>query len=105
MKKSNLLKRGVLHSLGVIAYISLLIPIMTNGEKIFGAADNRVLSPLIFLLLFIISALVTGSLVLAKPLMLYLDGSKREAVRLLVYTGASLFIWLLIFMLILFLIK
>jgi len=105
MKKLNLLKRGLLNSLGVVAYIGLLVPIMSNGEKIFGAEDHRWLSPLVFLLLFIVSALVTSSLVLAKPLMLYLDGQKKEAVKLLFYTGASLFVWLIIFMIILILIK
>lgn len=105
MKKLSLLKQGFIHSLGVVVYVSLLISVMNNGNKIFGAEDNNLLSPLIAILLFIISALITGSLVLAKPIMLYFDGFKKEAIKLLFYTGAGLFVWLLIFMGILFFIK
>ena len=43
-----------------------------------------------FLMLFVFSALLTGYLVLGKPIMMYVDGQKKEAVRLLFYTGAVL---------------
>lgn len=96
---------AALNSFGTLIYIFLVSLIMSNGEKIFGAADNRVLSPIIFLLLFILSALVTGFLILGKPLMLYLDNQKKEGVRLLFYTGACLFVLLVFFAVVLFLIK
>jgi len=38
------------------------------------------------LLLFVCSAAITGFLVLGKPIMLYIDGKKKEAIRLLSYT-------------------
>jgi len=105
MKKISLLKRGLLNSLGVVIYIGLLVPIMNNGSKWFGEKDNPWLTPMLVLLLFIFSALVTASLVIVKPVMLYLDGAKKEALRLLFYTGASLFAWLVILMIVLLLIK
>jgi hypothetical protein len=40
--------------------------------------------------------LVTGGLILGRPIMLYLDGQKKEGVKLLFYTGASLFILLIL---------
>jgi hypothetical protein len=46
--------------------------------------------------MFVFSALVTGYLVLGKPIMMYMDGQKKEALRLLFYTGAFLFILMLI---------
>lgn len=38
------------------------------------------------LLLFVISATVTGFLILGKPITLYLDGAKKEAFRFLAMT-------------------
>lgn len=91
MKDSKLRVIAILDSLGVAAYVSLVSLIMKNGDKIFGRADSA-LSPVAFLLLFVFSALLTSGLVLGKPIMLYLDGQKKEGVKLLLYTGLSLFV-------------
>ena len=40
--------------------------------------------------IFILSALITGSLVLGKPILLYLDGQKKEGITLLFYTMIGL---------------
>ena len=71
---------------------------MNNAEKIFGKNDHPPMTGVVVLLVFILSALITGSLVLGKPIMLYLDGQKKEAVRMIFYTGASLFVLLLLAM-------
>ena len=42
------------------------------------------------LTIFVISASITGSLVLLKPAMLYMDGHKKAALQLFAYTVASL---------------
>jgi len=64
---------------------------MNNAEKIFGAKNNY-LTAIIILLLFILSALVTASLVLGRPVLYYLDGKKNEAIKLLFYTIGDLFL-------------
>lgn len=64
--------------------------IMRNGEKIFGKMENF-LGPIAFLLLFVLSASVVGALVLGRPILLYLDGFKKEAVKLFGYTVSWLF--------------
>lgn len=86
---------SILHSLGVLAYVSLVVLFMSNVQKIFGKNDN-IVAGIIILLIFILSALITGSLVLGRPIMLYLDGKKTEAVKLPFYTMASLFVLLLL---------
>ena len=86
---------SALNSLGVLAYVSLVVIFMNNAQKIFGN-DNPPLTGVVVLLVFILSALITGSLVLGKPIMLYLDGRKKEAVKMVFYTGASLFVLLLL---------
>ena len=86
---------SILNSLGVLAYISLLVTFMNNAQRIFGKNDNA-MTGVVALMIFILSALITGSLVLGRPIMLYLDGKKSEAVKLLFYTMASLFVLLLL---------
>ena len=81
---------SILNSLGVLVYVSLVVLFMNNAEKIFGKMNNNSFAPIIFLLLFVLSALITGSLVLSKPAMLYLDGQKKEGITLLFYTIVSL---------------
>ena len=97
MEKNKLIKRAALNSLGVVVYVFLVSLVLNNGERIFGAEDNELISPVIFLLLFVFSALLTSGLILGKPILLYLDGQKKEGVKLLMITGACLFVYLLIF--------
>ncbi|NCQ16603.1 hypothetical protein GW814_03075 [Candidatus Falkowbacteria bacterium] len=95
MDNKKLIYYGAAHSLGVLAYVSLLVLFLNNAQKLFGKNDN-VMTDVIMLLIFILSALITGSLVLGRPIMFYLDGKKTEAVKLLFYTTASLFVLLLL---------
>jgi hypothetical protein len=78
---------------------------MNNGNKIFGSSDNNLIAPILFLLLFVFSALLTGFLVLGKPLMLYIDGQKKDGVNLLFYTGTALFILLILVAILLIILK
>jgi|WetSurMetagenome_2_1015567.scaffolds.fasta_scaffold356998_1 hypothetical protein len=89
MKNSKLVWFSILNSLGVLAYVSLVVLFMSNAEKIFGKSDSA-LTGVIVLLVFILSALITGSLVLGRPIIYYLEGQKIEGVKLLVYTMISL---------------
>lgn len=81
----NLWQKGFVHSLATIAYISLVSLVMSHGDQIFGKMDNS-FSPIAFLSLFTLSSLVVGVLILGKPIMLYLDNKKKEAIELLSYT-------------------
>ena len=65
-----------------VAYVVFVSLFMSNGNRWFGPKDTA-LTPVFVLLLFVISAAVTGYLVAGKPLMLYLDGAKKDAVRFL----------------------
>jgi hypothetical protein len=58
---------------------------MNNAERIFGKMDS-VIGAIGFLMLFVLSAGVVGSLIVGKPIFMYLDGKKKEAVSLLVTT-------------------
>jgi hypothetical protein len=72
---------------------------MRNAEKMLGPEDN-LFSPIIFLTLFVLSAAITSSLILGKPILLFLNGEKTEAVRLFLYTIGWLAVALVILLII-----
>lgn len=96
MNNNYLVKRAIGDALGTAAYVFVVSQIMTHGNQLFGKIENNLLAPMVFLLMFVFSALVTGYLVLGKPILMYLDGQKKEAIKLLFYTGATLFVLMLI---------
>jgi hypothetical protein len=86
---------GAAHALAVFVYVFAVSWLLVNGEAIFGAIVG-LWGPLIMLLLFVLSAATTGTLVLARPIHLYVSGHKREAFEVLFYTLGFLFIILLL---------
>jgi hypothetical protein len=97
MTTSQYISKSLLSALGVFAYISLLVAGMANAENIFGADLERTapfIIPIFMLLVFVISATITGLLVLYKPITLYVDGMKKEAFTLLLSTIG----WLVVFL-------
>ncbi len=76
---------------GVFIYVALIATIMSNGNKIFGEKDTF-LTPIAVLLLFVLSATITGALVLGRPVWLYLANFKKDSVLLFVYTVGWLFV-------------
>lgn len=93
MKKPSYFSRSFVNATGVFVYIALISFLMFNTKTIFNGQDNF-LAPLFMLLLFVVSAAITGMLVLGKPILLYLDGLKKEAFFLFF---ATLW-WLVIFL-------
>jgi len=93
MKKSDYFLKGLINAAGVFAYVSGVAWLGFNNQAIFGKQASF-LMPLFVLLLFVISASVTGLLVLGKPIHLYLNGFKKEAFILLFATLA----WLVLFL-------
>lgn len=91
MNNRKIIIQGLINALGVIIYTSLIAWLIIKGEEIFGKMANF-WGPLAFLLVFILSAAIVGLLVFGRPILLYLDGSKKEAVKLLFYTLFWLFL-------------
>lgn len=82
-----------MNAAGVFIYVSIIAWFGFNSQKIFDKSPSMLI-PLFMLLLFIISALVTGLLVLGKPIHLYLSGFKKESFILLFSTLS----WLILFL-------
>lgn len=100
MKKSDYFLKSLVNAAGVFIYTSVVAWLGFNNQMIFGKPTNF-LTPLFVLLLFIISASITGLLVLGKPIHLYLNGLKKEAFTLLFATLAWLVFFLIVVVIVL----
>ena len=96
MRNTKMLTQGAINALAAVAYIAAVAGVMSNAENIFGPGPDDIRAPILFLMMFVFSALVMGLLFLGMPVMLFLDGKKKEAITLLTYTAASFFILLII---------
>ncbi len=87
MNKKTIIKRAFIHAVGAATYIALVATFMPIAGKIFGPDNNKnILGPMVFLMTLVISVAVMGMLIFGKPILLYLDGLKKEAVSLIIYT-------------------
>lgn len=82
---NNLVLKSLLSALGVFVYVLLVGVVVTNGERLFGGA-NGFWGPVSMLLLLVLSVAVVGVLIFGKPVFMYLDGTKKAAWALLLYT-------------------
>ena len=81
----QVLKTAALNASATAAYVIAVASFLFYAPKVFGPVKS-VLVPIAMLLLFVFSAALTGSLVLGKPALWYLDGKKKEALSLLIST-------------------
>ena len=96
----RMIKRAIINSVGTTAYIILVASFMFFLQSSFSDQKDTIIAPISALLLFVCSAAITGFLVFGKPVMLYLDGKKSEAVSLLSYTiGILVLITIIVFIL------
>ncbi len=95
MKKSDYLLKSFINAAATFVYVSAVAWFGFNSQAIFGK-QQTFLAPLLMLLLFVVSALITGLLVLGKPIHLYLSGLKKEAFVLFFAT----LVWLVLFLLV-----
>ena len=91
MKKPNLVLHSLGHSVLVLLYVGVVASIMRNGSHWFGVQDSA-WTPVAVLMLLVLSAAVTGTLVLGRPLVMYIEGAKKEALKFFGYTIGWLFL-------------
>ena len=98
MKK--ILKYAVINSLGTAAYIVLVVSLIFSLGNKFSGGDETIFIPIAMLMLLVFSVALVGSLIFGRPIIWYLNGKKKDAVLLLVYTlGIFLAITLIAFLL------
>lgn len=92
------MKQGILQSLGVTAYVTLIGLFMSNANNILGKGDTFA-TPIFVLLLLSVSVLICGLIVFFKPYKLFIAGKKKEAFETVIYTTLGLFVILVLFLL------
>jgi hypothetical protein len=88
--QTSLLKKAVVNALGVLVYVLVLGWFFSHAQQIFGTQQVGFVGAALMLIIFVVSACITGGLVLGLPIMMYLDGQRRQAVNLLAYTVLTL---------------
>ena len=91
MKSSKPTWHSLGHAILILAYTCLVALVMSHGNNWFGQNDTA-WTPVAVLMLFVLSAAITGTLVLGRPILLYLDGKKTEALKFFGYTVGWLFL-------------
>lgn len=101
----KLLSHSLGHALLVYVYIFCIAVFFNLGiEKMFKNVPE-IFGPIIMLPLFVLSAAIMAILVFGKPVLLYLDNQKKDALTMLFYTLgclASIFVFIIISVLILY---
>lgn len=101
MTTTKIIKHSLINSVAAAAYVTVIAQIIRNGEAVFGEMKSA-FAPVAFLLLFSVSAAIMAILIFGQPVIWYIEGFKKQAVRLVIYTVFLLF--LITFLTILFLI-
>jgi hypothetical protein len=86
----NPIKKYALINAGVTAlYIVGLVTFIANMESVI---EESFLVPALMLILFVFSAAFTAAMILGRPILWYLDGKKKEAVSLFIWTLGCFFV-------------
>lgn len=79
-------KNPILNALCALGYITLVGVVMNFVTQTQGSKPDTIFAPIAFLSLLTLSAALMGYFFLFQPVLLYLDGKKKEATSLLVRT-------------------
>lgn len=82
----NLKIRSLYNALGATIYITVVALLLQNASKWFGNKPDTIMAPIAFLMVFVLSATIVGALVIGKPVIMYLNDRKPEAIKLFLYT-------------------
>jgi len=89
---NKIFKTALINTIGTTLYVGAVGGFMYYGSMIKIGQKAGFLAPVTLLLLFVFSAALTGSLIFGKPILLYLEGKKKEAFTLLISTLSIFFI-------------
>jgi hypothetical protein len=91
-------RKGFVQAFGITLYCSLVGAFIWNGNAVFGKVPNYI-GPVLFLLLFSVSALICALIVFYQPYRLFFDGKKKDAIDLVLATTGWLLFFFIIFLL------
>ncbi|GEM_PF-346362 len=91
---------GIIQAAGITLYVSLFGIFIQNIKQwlaLHNIQEHPILGIILFLLTFIVSALVCGSIVFTKPILLFFDGKRVEAFKVVLWSLLWLTIFLIVF--------
>ena len=83
---NSIRKAALVNAALTTLYIVAVGCFMYYGSLVKIGRSNIILVPITLLLLFVMSAAITGFLIFGKPAQMYIDGKKKEALSLLMQT-------------------
>jgi hypothetical protein len=87
MTTHEYLKNSFISAAGVLVYTLGLATLLFNSERLLPLpAEPNLLYPVLAMMTLVISATITGLMVLGRPINLYMNGKRTEAFTLLYYT-------------------
>jgi hypothetical protein len=87
---------GLLQAAGLTFYIASFAALVQGAER-WIRNPHPILGITLFLLAFVVSALISGSIVFAYPILLLFDGKKDEALRIVFWSAVWLILFFLLF--------
>ena len=90
----DILKNAFLNAVLTAVYVAFVAMSMFYVPKALGLDDtpDTVLMPVFMLLLLVFSVALVGTLIFGRPVLWYLNGRKKDAVTLLLYTLGIFFL-------------
>ncbi len=94
-------KNPLMNALGALAYILFVVALLNMVSRAQGAKPDTAFAPIAFLSLLTLSAAVMAYLFFYQPVILFIEGKKKNAVNLFVKTvgifaAFTVIIWLLL---------
>lgn len=97
--KASLAFKAFLQSIGLASYILVVSQFFQNASRLGNLGDD--LASILFLLLFVASALISALLILGYPFWLFLQNRGKEALMVVVYSSLWLLLLFVAFLLLL----
>ncbi|MDD5731314.1 MAG: hypothetical protein PHU42_00220 [Patescibacteria group bacterium] len=85
MKKTSIVLTSFLQAIGTLIYVMIVVVIMNSGTKTLDQTDGALVGVAVLMLL-VVSAAICGFLVFGKPVILFLENKKKEALKMLYFT-------------------
>lgn len=78
-------KNPIFNALSASAYIVIIVSVMTFLSR-YSTNPDKFFAPVLFISMFTLSAAIMGYIFCGQPILLYLDGQKKQAVKLFLQT-------------------
>jgi hypothetical protein len=101
MSNKKIIGFGFLSAACVCLYVWLVAFFMNHASNWFGTQDKGVLTPMLALMLLVLSAAIVGTLVFGLPVYVFLSGDKKGGIKQLFFNLLWLFVFVMIFVVIL----